>query len=336
MLSLANRRIPSATHPQKKGNQMASMFKRIDPSQYAHAWEDVPYCDQDPLQVVNIYTPGDAGDYPLLVYVNGGGWVQQAPKNNTVPGVWYAPSQGYALASVGYRLAPKWHWPAPTLDVKAAIRFLRAHAADYGYNADTIVAWGNSAGGHILGMCCATNNQPVYEDLTMGNADQSSEIQGFVSFYSPIDLYQMELTCYLSAEEQFRIAESPEGIDTGEPGMSLISNIELGCRALNNPAIAASASPINFVTKDFPPSYILHGLADPLIHFTQATAMYNKITYLCGEGRARLELFEGAGHGGAAIKADEVSKRVYDFADEIVFGRVRERPAFPKVKLLED
>lgn len=314
---------------------MESRFSRIDPSQYAHAWEDVPYADQDPRQVVHIYTPGDDGDYPLLVFVNGGGWMQQMPRHNTIPGVWYAPSQGYALASVSYRLAPKWHFPAPVLDVKAAIRFLRAHADDYGYNADKIVAWANSAGGHIVGMCCATNNLPIYEDPTMGNADASSEIQGFVSFYAPSDLYQMELVSYLAPEEQNAIAEIP---DTGDsrPGMRLISNVLLGCRALDNPAVAAAASPINFVTEDFPPTYFFQGLADPIIPFTQTTAMYHKVVHVCGEDRAKLELFEGAGHGGAAIKTDEVTRRIYDFADEVVFGHARQRAAFPEIKLLQN
>lgn len=218
---------------------MKTQFKRVDPSQYAHAWENVPYSDQDPLQVVHIYTPGNEGDYPLLVYVNGGGWVQQLTNYNTVPGVWKAPSQGYALASIGYRLAPRWCWPTQVLDVKAAIRFLRAYAHEFGYNADTIVAWGNSAGGHILEMCCATNGKRTFEDLTMGYADQSSDIQGLIAFYSPSNLYQAELDNYISVEELHALAESPEGLDNDRPGMALNSNIELGCRALDNPAIAA-------------------------------------------------------------------------------------------------
>lgn len=313
---------------------METQFKRIDPSQYAHAWENVPYAEQDPLQVVHIYTPGDAGDYPLLVYVNGGGWVQQLTNYNTVPGAWYAPSQGYALASVGYRLAPKWHWPAQALDVKAAIRFLRAHAADYGYNADKIVVWGNSAGSHVLSMCCATNNLPTFEDLTMGNPEQSSEIQGFISFYGVFDIYQMDLANYISVEELNELGEAPEGLGDDRPGMRYAWNIELGCNAFDHPGVAAAASPIHFVTKDFPPTYFFQGLADPGAHFTQTTSMYNKIVRLCGKDRAKLEVFPGAVHGDPVIKADDVTKRIYDFVDEIVYGAVRERPPFPKLKLM--
>ena len=311
---------------------MKTQFKRVDPSQYAHAWENVPYSDQDPLQVVHIYTPGGEGDYPLLVYVNGGGWVQQLTNYNTVPGVWKAPSQGYALASIGYRLAPRWCWPTQVLDVKAAIRFLRAHAHEFGYNADTIVAWGNSAGGHILEMCCATNGKRTFEDLTMGYADQSSDIQGLIAFYSPSNLYQAELDNYISVEELHALAESPEGLDNDRPGMALNSNIELGCRALDNPAIAAMASPINFVTKDFPPTYFVQRLADPVVAYTQTTSMYNKVVYECGEDRAKMDLIPGAVHGDPAIKADEITKKVFDFVDTIVFGKVRQRPELLEVK----
>lgn len=313
---------------------MKTQFKRIDPSQYAHAWENVPYANQDPLQVVHIYTPGDEGNYPLLVYVNGGGWVQQLTNYNTVPGVWKALSQGYALASIGYRLAPQWCWPAQVLDVKAAIRFLRAHAYEYGYNADTIVAWGNSAGGHILEMCCATNGLPTFEDLAMGNADQSSDIQGLVAFYAPSNLYQAELDNYISAEELHALAESPEDLNDNRPGMALNSNIELGCRALDNPAIAAMASPINFVTKNYPPTYFVQGLADPVVAYTQTTSMYNKVVYECGEDRAKMDLIPGAVHGDPAIKSDEITKKVFDFADTIVYGKVRQRSALPEVKTL--
>ncbi len=311
---------------------MKTQFKRVDPSQYAHAWENVPYSDQDPLQVVHIYTPGNEGDYPLLVYVNGGGWVQQLTNYNTVPGVWKAPSQGYALASIGYRLAPRWCWPTQVLDVKAAIRFLRAHAHEFGYNADTIVAWGNSAGGHILEMCCATNGKRTFEDLTMGYADQSSDIQGLIAFYSPSNLYQAELDNYISVEELHALAESPEGLDDDRPGMALNSNIELGCRALDNPAIAAMASPINFVTKDFPPTYFVQGLADPVVAYTQTTSMYNKVVYECGEDRAKIDLIPGAVHGDPSIKTDEITKKVFDFTDIIVYGEVRQRPELPEVK----
>lgn len=172
---------------------METVFKRIDPTQYAHTWEDIPYAHQDPLQRLHIYTPGDEGNYPLLVYVNGGGWVQQLTRHNTIPGVWKAPSLGYALASIGYRLAPKSTWPAPLYDLKAAIRFLRAHADEYGYNADTLVAWGNSAGGHLISMCAATNGLPAFKISPWVTPTRAVRFKEPSSFMHPAIFISMSL-----------------------------------------------------------------------------------------------------------------------------------------------
>lgn len=62
--------------------------------------------------------------------------------------------------------------------------------------------------------------------------------------------------------------------------------------------------------------------------------MYNKVVYECGENRAKMDLIPGAVHGDPVIKADEISKKVFDFADTIVYGKVRQRPALPGVKTL--
>lgn len=314
---------------------METVFKRIDPTQYAHAWEDIPYAHQDPLQRLHIYTPGDEGNYPLLVYVNGGGWVQQLTRHNTIPGVWKAPSQGYALASIGYRLAPKNTWPAPLYDLKTAIRFLRAHADEYGYNADTLVAWGNSAGGHLISMCAATNNVPAFEDLTMGTPDQSSSLQGVILFYAPSDLYLNELETFIPNTEIQRMAESPHDLCDPRPGMDNLGNIELGCRAFDNPAVAAQASPIHYVTPNYPPTYLVHGMADPIIPYTQSTRLWNKIRFLSGdESRAQLELFPAVGHGDPIMKTDDVTRRMFDFVDTIVYGSVQDRAPLGEIAVL--
>ena len=314
---------------------METRFKPIDPAQYAHAYQGIPYCDRDPLQVVDIYVPGDDGDYPLIVYVNGGGWVQQLPRHNTVPGVWAAPSQGYALASVGYRLAPQSHWPAQAHDLKAALRFLRAHAKEYGYNADKITVWGNSAGGHIANMCAATNGVPLFEDLTMGNPDESSSIQCVISYYAPSDLYQADLSVYISEEEVKALTENPLAATDDRPGMNFQHNILLGCKASQNPGVAAAASPINFVTADFPPAYFAQGLDDPIVPWTQTVTMVNKINEVCGEKRAEMDLFPG-GHGAPAIKADDTTEKVFDFIDAHIWPGEHHRPPLPEIRLLQE
>ena len=84
-------------------------------------------------------------------------------------------SQGIAAASVNYRLSGEAPYPAGAQDVKAAVRWLRANAAQYGLDPNNIGAWGQSAGGWMANMLGATGDQQtIFDDPALGNADQSS------------------------------------------------------------------------------------------------------------------------------------------------------------------
>ena len=79
---------------------------------------------------------------------------------------------GYAVANVEYRFSQEAIFPAQIEDCKAAVRWLRAHAAKYGYDAQRIGAWGGSAGGHLVALLATTGN---VKDFDVGeNLDQSS------------------------------------------------------------------------------------------------------------------------------------------------------------------
>lgn len=153
-------------------------FREIDPTQFARYFPDVPYADEDPRQVMDIWLPNEGeGPFPLIVFVHGGGWVSGNKRENTMPGVFKFPSQGYAVACVEYRLVPDVHWPEPLEDVRAAIRYLRAHAAEYNLDAENIAIMGNSAGGHLACMVAALAGRPVMNGRRYGNLDQSDAVQ---------------------------------------------------------------------------------------------------------------------------------------------------------------
>jgi len=71
---------------------------------------------------------------------------------------------GYAMASINYRLAPAATWPAQILDCKAAIRWLRAHAQDYGYDASRMAVMGESAGGQLVAMLGTTSGSKTFDE----------------------------------------------------------------------------------------------------------------------------------------------------------------------------
>ena len=115
---------------------------------------------------------------PCVIVIHGGSWVSG---NRLDDGTtrwlndWLAGFK-YAVASIDYRLAPQFKWPAQRDDLVAAIRFLRAHASALGIDEDRLVLLGRSAGGQIA-------TAAAYAEVIPG-------IRGIVDVYGPTDFYR--------------------------------------------------------------------------------------------------------------------------------------------------
>lgn len=317
---------------------MDPKFYQYDLTQWKRCYADIEYAHQNPRQKLDLILPDEGdGPFPLIVFVHGGGWVSGDKRDNTMPGPFKAVSQGYAIASIEYRLAPAVTWPLPLYDVKAAVRYLRAHAEEYHLKTDKICAWGNSAGGHLVNMLAATGGRPIEEDLTMGNPDQSSAVQCLVAFYSPSDMYQIDITNQLPLD----LVQDTTGTDVGQAdqreGMNMPHNMIAGFKLSRNRAAAEYLSPINFVTEDFPPAYFIHGVADPIVPYTQSVGMSNMVNETAGAGPSKFELVPGAVHGDPVLKTDEMTNKVLDFVDSVIWEGPHERTPLPEeLKVLDD
>ena len=95
-------------------------------------------------------------------------------------------SKGYVSVTVEYRLSGEAAFPAAVQDIKAAVRFLRANAAEYGIDAEAIGICGGSAGGHLSLLTGFSNGVAEFEGEG-GNSKESSAIQGVVSMYGGTD-----------------------------------------------------------------------------------------------------------------------------------------------------
>lgn len=171
---------------------------------------------------------------PCVVVVHGGGWdggdrAQLAHFNH-----WLARS-GYAVAAISYRLAPAFRWPAPRDDVRAAIRFLQARAAELGLDPGRFVLLGRSAGGQIA--------------ATTAYAARDPAIRGVVGLYAPMDLF-------LGYES---------GREDDELGSRRLLRQYLGGPPESVPAAYAEASAPGQVRPDSPPTLLVHGRLDPLV-----------------------------------------------------------------------
>ena len=180
-------------------------------------------------------------------------------------------------------------------------------------------------------MVAALAGRPVMNGRRYGNLDQSDAVQCLVAVYPPTDMYQMDLCDRTTAEDQ---AAATDGNtvrgDTGEKGMGKMHDQLMGVSCMDNPEIAATASPIKFVNEDFPPAYFLQGVQDRIIPYTQSVSMVRMINEKCGVGHAELKLFPNADHGAAEMKTDDEINVILDFIDRHIWEGEHARTPLPK------
>ena len=112
--------------------------------------------DGNPRQSLDLLLPKDREEtvrpLPLVVFIHGGAW-RGGSKEGGIGRLGPLVATGqYAAASINYRLTGEASWPAQIHDCKAAIRWLRGHAGEYGLDPDRIGVMGSSAGGHLVAM----------------------------------------------------------------------------------------------------------------------------------------------------------------------------------------
>ena len=130
-------------------------------SEYTTVYRDIPYItDGHERQKLDLYVPVGRDNTPLLIWIHGGAWLQGS-KEGGVPLVYLA--EGYAIASINYRLSQHALLPAQLEDCKAAIRWLRSNAVEYGLDSTRFATWGPSAGGHLVTLLGTTINQPEFD-----------------------------------------------------------------------------------------------------------------------------------------------------------------------------
>lgn len=235
-------------------------------------------------------TPPQAS--PLIVWVHGGAW--RAGSKNSVP-IQKLVEQGFAIASVDYRLSPVAKFPAQVHDIKAAIRFLRANAAAYKFDTQQFIVAGASAGGHLAALVGVTNGVEELEGRIGQHCDQSSDVHGIVSFYGASNL------------QTILSQSTPHGLSVRVPALNLL----LGGQPDAEPEQARLASPIAHVDQADPPLLLIHGDQDPQMPINQSHELHGQYQQL---GLAvEFEVIHGAAHGGKRFYEPEMLNRVARF-----------------------
>ncbi len=222
---------------------------------------------------LDVCTPEGAGPFPVVILVHGGGWSSgdkagaEKPNSGADITPWFAPltEAGFVWFSINYRLAPAHRWPACLDDIRTAVAWVRAHAAEFGGDPACIALMGHSAGGHLALMAAlpAEAGAPAPVQAVVGCAPVSD----FVS--------DMERRGGLSRSMQdlFNLPQepTPAAVD-----------------------VLRANSPLTHLVAAYPPTLLLHGEVDKTVPLAQSRAFQDRARALGVE--CELHVLPGAGH----------------------------------------
>ena len=182
----------------------------------------------------DLYRPLRPGIYPAVIAIYGGAWQRGDPSANAVFHRYLA-SRGYAVFAVDYRHAPRYRFPAQLDDVRAAMRVIRARAAEYGVDAARIALVGRSSGAHLALLA-------AYEPAVPA-------VRAVIGYYGPTDLVG-----------GYADPPRPDPIDVREVLRTL-----LGGTPEEMPERYRAASPSAYASPAVPPTLLIHGARDHVV-----------------------------------------------------------------------
>jgi acetyl esterase/lipase len=275
---------------------------------------DLPYADsENPRQQLDLLLPrrrAGPGPLPVIAYVHGGAW-SMGSRAMARPDVAPLVATGhYAAIAIGYRLSGEAPWPAQIHDVKAALRWLRAHAERYGLDPARVCAMGASAGGHLAALAATTGGAPELEGALGPHTGLRSDVQCAVDLFGPTDLRTPE-----PASRRALFGPGPSSRE-----------LLLGAPPDRVPELAREASPVAHVSPGDPPFWIVHGTADPLVPFSESAALERALRE--AGVPVTFQVVEGGGHGDF-LGDPELARRLRLFLDRHLRGLDAPLPSDP-------
>lgn len=223
-------------------------------------------------RTLDLFLPDSQANGCGILWIHGGGWRAGARAG------WHEVAKhfcqhGFACASIDYRLAPAWPFPAQIEDVRLALRYLRSRADDLGFAPDRIAAAGSSAGGHLAALVA-----------TVGPEDPL----GLTPELALRDTRPNAAICYCPVTYMRRF------IDPSAELLSAVTDL-MGATPEEAPALYLEASPCERIDGSEPPFLFLHGDADTTVPLEHSTEMARRLQ--AAGGNARVVVLPGVGHG---------------------------------------
>jgi acetyl esterase/lipase len=200
---------------------------------------------------LDLYRPeGSQHLHAAVLLLHGGAWRVGDRSTMDVYGGELA-RQGFTAVAPEYRLLGEAVWPAQIADVKAAVRWTRAHAEALEIHPGRIAVEGFSAGAHLALMAGGTPDSRLFGEMPEQEA-VSDQVNAVIAFFPPIAF----------------------AVDDRVPGTTPAS-VLLGESATEKDAI--EASPLSYVSEAYPPTFLLHGTADQVVPCTNSIQLFGRL-----------------------------------------------------------
>jgi acetyl esterase/lipase len=240
---------------------------------------DITYAEYSGQSLqLDLYLPdASTRPAPLVLYIVGGGW-RSSPKAGAHP---WLQEAGFAAANMRYRLSTQAVAPANIYDCLAALRWLRANAENYGFDAERIGVWGSSAGGHLAALVGSWPQQ---------DSEVSPRVRAVADFCGPTDLTRIGI---------------PE-IRAQFAALYEVSTQYLGGPVEEKSELARKVSPLTYVSKNLPPTFIAHCRGDAVVPVEESEIYYEALKNAGVDATLRV------------LENDSHAVPVYDVMDDFI------------------
>ena len=250
---------------------------------------------KDWQQKMDIYNaPKSSKPTPIIINIHGGGWNHGTKESQSGFNTFF--KMGYAVANIEYRLTPQATAPAAVEDTRCALIYLIKNAKSLNIDINKIVIMGGSSGGHLALMGGLLANDHRFDGNCPGV--ENIKVAAIIDKYGITDVWDWGY---------------------GKNITSKSATNWLGKYAKDE-AFAKTVSPITYVNKNSPPTFIVHGDADPTVPYQQSVALHQK--FIDAGVKTQFMTVEGGLHGKfPKDKNSEVNKAIAEFLTSLGLGK---------------